>query len=136
MTNIDRLRKAYQAWHDSRGTDTAAWLDLLGDDVALQSLGGGHADMAFTAPKRGKDQARDYLAGLARDWEMQFFHADEYIGHGDRVVMVGRCAWKHRHTGKVAESPIAHVWRFADGKATDFYEFFDTARAFAAARGD
>lgn len=40
-------------------------------------------------------------------------------------------AFRHRKTGKVAESPKADVFRFRDGLIVEFAEFFDTARALA-----
>ena len=46
---------------------------------------------------------------------------------GDRVVMLGRCSWRFKRTGKVVSTPKADSWRFADGKAVEFYEYFDTA---------
>jgi ketosteroid isomerase-like protein len=33
----------------------------------------------------------------------------------------------------VADSPKIDIWRFRDGKAVAFEEFYDTARVFAAA---
>ena len=37
-----------------------------------------------------------------------------------------------RASGKVVTTPKADVWRFANGKAVEFYEFFDTAQVVAA----
>ncbi|MGL4462541.1 MAG: nuclear transport factor 2 family protein [Planctomycetia bacterium] len=45
-------------------------------------------------------------------------------------------AYRHRETGKIAESPKADVVRFRDGQIVEFFEFFDTARALAATRPD
>lgn len=136
MTNVDRLRRAYQRWHDSRGADPAGWLALVGEDTAAASLADGAPGMEFTAARRGPGEFKEYFAGLARDWEMLSFVADEFIAEGDRVAVFGRCAWRHRRTGKDVESPFAHFWRFRDGTVTECFEFFDTAKTFAAARPD
>jgi ketosteroid isomerase-like protein len=136
MTNVDRLRQAYQAWHDSRGADRAAWLGLLADDAAVRSLADGAPGMEFAGPRRGRAAVEKYLSEITRDWEMLFFAMDEFIVDGDRVVAVGRCGWRHKGTGKAVESPAVHLWRFRDGRATELVEFYDTAKASAAARPD
>jgi ketosteroid isomerase-like protein len=135
-SNVDKLRRAYREWHDTRGASVPVWLELLADDVTLGSLAAGAAGLEFSAPRRGRADAERYFADIARDWEMLSFTADEFIAEGDRVVMVGRCAWRHRKTGKAAASPTVHLWRFRDGKATEFVEFYDTAKALEAARPD
>jgi ketosteroid isomerase-like protein len=104
--------------------------------VAVRSLADGDAAMKFSAPRNGRAEMQHYFADLAEQWEMLEFHADEIICEGDRVVMLGRCAWRCRATGKVAQSPVAQFWRFRDGLAVEFFDFYDTARAFAAAAPD
>ncbi|MDR3636997.1 MAG: nuclear transport factor 2 family protein [Isosphaeraceae bacterium] len=136
MTNVDKLRRAYQMWFETRGKSTAVWLEMLAPDVVLQSLASGDPAMKFSATRRGRIEAEQYFAELAEQWEMLEFHAEEFIAERDRVVMLGRCAWRFRATGKTVESPIAHIWRFHNGQAIEFFEFYDTARAFAAAVPD
>ena len=65
-----------------------------------------------------------------------FVTPTEFIADGDRVVVLSTCAFRHRGSGKVAESPKADVYRFRDGQIVEFFEFFDTAAAFAATRSD
>jgi ketosteroid isomerase-like protein len=136
VTDVDRLKAAYRAWHDSRGTDTAAWMDLLADDFDLRSIADGAAGMEFSAARRGRSAVGQYFADLAADWEMLHYSADEFVGGDDRVVVIGRCGWRHRRTGKAAESPFVGLWRFRGGKAVEYFDFYDTAKAFAAARPD
>jgi ketosteroid isomerase-like protein len=132
--NVEKLRHAYQAWHDSRGTSVPAWMDLIADDLDMRSIADGAPGMEFSAPRRGRAEVEHYFAGLARDWEMIFYSADEFIAEGDRVVVLGRCRYRFKATGKEVESPIVNVWRFRDGKAVEFFETYDTARALAATR--
>lgn len=136
MTNVDRLKAAFRAWHDSRGADTGVWLDLVADDFVLRSAGDGRPGMEFSATRTGRGSVPDYFAGLAADWEMIHYSADEFVADGDRVVVIGRCGWRHRRTGKPVESPVVSLWRFRGGKATEVFEMYDTAGAFAAARPD
>jgi ketosteroid isomerase-like protein len=136
MSNVDRLKVAYQAWNDSRGLDRAAWLSLFADDIHFRSMADGASGLEFTTARKGTASAKEYFDALAKDWEMVYFTADDFISEGDRVVMTGRCSWRHKGTGKTAESPALHVWRFRDGKAIELFEAFDTARAFAATLPD
>ena len=60
------------------------------------------------------------------------YKVDQFVAQKDRVVMLGHCAWRNKHTGKVVQTPKADSWRFANGKAVEFYEYFDTAQVHAA----
>jgi hypothetical protein len=134
--NAAKLRHAYRQWHDTRGGSAQVWLDLMADDVRMRSITDGASGMEFTRANAGKAAAAGYFAGLAADWEMIHFNADEFIAQGDRVVVLSLVAFRYRKTGKVAESPKADVFRFRDGKIIEFFEFFDTAGALAATRPD
>jgi hypothetical protein len=62
------------------------------------------------------------------DWQTK-----EFIAQGDRVVVLVNCTWKFKKTGQVVSTPKADVWRMKDGKAVEFYEYYDTAQVHAAA---
>ena len=64
MTNVDKLRHAYQTWFDTRGTSPDVWLDVLAPDVVLRSLAGGHAAMKFSTTRHGLAEAKDYFNEL------------------------------------------------------------------------
>lgn len=136
MTNVDKLRHAYARWHDSRGQDETVWLDLTADDFKLRSLGDGRPGVEFTKKRSGREELKQYLAGLKADWEMIYYRNDEFIEHGDRIVAVGECSWTSKHTGKTVVSPTVGLWRFRDGMVIEYFEFFDTAAAMAAAKKD
>lgn len=136
MGDVEKLRQAYRNWNDTRGGSVAEWLSLLADDVVIRSLAGGAPGMDFSATRRGLVEAERYFAGITADWEMIYVTADEFIAAGDRVAVLGRVAWKNRRTGRTAESPTAHFWRFRDGKVVEYNEFYDTAAGLAAARPD
>ena len=131
--NVSRLRHAYKLWGDTRGDSVQLWLDMMSDDVQMKSLADGGSGMEFTRSHEGKQQAISYFRELNDSWEMLFFHADEFIAEGDRVVMLGRCGFRSKTTGKSAESPKVDVFRFKDGQIIEYQEFYDTAKAFAAA---
>jgi ketosteroid isomerase-like protein len=133
--NVEMLRTLYARWHDSRGADVASWLECMADTVDWRSLAEGAAGMEFTQRAVGKDDVRGYFELLGRDWEMQSYTVDHFVAQGDRVVMLGRCAWKHRATGKFVDTPKADAITLADGKIVGFMEYYDTAQALAATVG-
>jgi ketosteroid isomerase-like protein len=132
--NVAVLKKAYERWADRKGEDCGCWTAIMADDASLESLADGAPEMAFTARRRGKDQILAYLEELTREWQMLSYEISEYIAQGDRVVAVGRCAWRNKNTGKVADTPKVDLWRLRDGQVVEFAEFYDTAQVFSAAR--
>lgn len=132
-SNVERLRKAYAAWHNTKG-DAGVWLDLIGDPMTFGSLGAGASGIEFSRSRVTRDEVLNYFNELAEDWSMVYYRIDEFIAQGERVVALGECCWTHRKTGKVVKSPKADFWRFEGGKAVDFYEFYDTLQAASATR--
>ena len=132
--NVAVLRRAYELWRTNQGRAFDSWMDLMAEDVDWGSLADGAPGMTFTAHRRSKAELRRYFEGLAQDWEMIDYAADQFIAQGEHVVMRGRCSWRHRRTGKEIHSPKADFFRMKNGKVVEFYEFYDTAGALAATR--
>lgn len=130
---IAKLKAAYKQWHDTRGKSAAAWMELMDDQVEMRSVADGAPGMEFSAKRKGKHTLAGYFAALDADWEMIHYTPEHFIVEGDNVAVFGKCAFRHRKTGRVAETDVANRWRFADDRAVEFYEIYDTAKAFAAA---
>ena len=129
--NVATLRKAYAAWHDTKG-DAEVWYGILADEISFGSLADGKPGMEFTKPCASKAEVVGYFEGLARDWSMEFYHINEYVAQGGRVVALGEISFTNRKTGKKMTIPKVDVWMFQDGKATQFMEHYDTYTALAA----
>jgi ketosteroid isomerase-like protein len=108
----------------------------MSDDVEMGSLADGKPGMEFSKAVTGKQAAVRYFAELRDAWQMVHFTVDQFIAQGDQVVMRGRCKFKSRLTGKTAESPKADFLRFRNGLIVEYFEFYDTAKAYAAATPD
>src|SRR5262249_31661278 len=117
-----------------KGQNTEAWVALLADDMRANLLGGAAASPEPPEPGVGKAQFRDYLSAVGQNWEMLDYELAETIAQGERIVAVIRSSWRSRTTGRAVDVAMVNVWRFRDGKAVEFSEFYDTARALAAAR--
>ena len=131
--NVEILKDAYARWHDSKGGSVDHWMSLVSDDIQFGSLAQGAPDMTFARAYDNREALRGYFDGLLSEWDMIHYTVDEFVADGDAVFMRGSTAWRNKKTGKVAETPKIDFWRFRDGKAVEYYEYYDTARVFAAA---
>ncbi|WP_162560790.1 nuclear transport factor 2 family protein [Methylobacterium durans] len=133
---VTLLKSAYARWSESKGQDVQCWMDLLAEDATLTSLSAGSAELAFTAPRGTRNEILGYLEGLRAEWEMLAHDMKDFVAQGDQVVVIGHVAWRNKATGKVASTRKVDLWRFSHGRAVAFEEFYDTARAHAAATPD
>ena len=132
--NVQILKEAYRRWHDSKGASVDCWFDsVVAKNISFGSVPRGAAPLNFATQYNNDVELRAYFDGLLSEWNMKHYTVDEYVAQGDVVVARGSCAWTHKKTGKLAETPKIDYWRFKDGKAVEFYEYFDTAAAAAAA---
>ena len=135
--NVAALERLYRKWSDSKGGVADEVLDLLDDRVEMRSILAPELPSELAGSHVSKQQAADYFAALSREWEMIYFDVYQFIAdgeHGEDVVMIGRCAWRHRETGAEVDTPKVDIWHFEYGRATRFMELFDSL-AFARAVG-
>lgn len=125
-TPAQRLREAYALWAASKGATSGQWLELLGDEIEMRTVLSSDLPDDLAASRYTRQGAMEYFQTLGRDWEMVEFQVSRLVDGGDDVVMVGRCSWRNRATGKLVETPKVDVWRFAKGKAVSFLEMFDS----------
>ena len=132
--NVAALDHAYARWRDTKGGSADEVLALFDDQVEMRSVLTDEMPSELAGSHISKQQAAQYFAALARDWEMIYWDVYQIIADGDDVVMVGRCAWRSRATGAEVDTPKVDIWHFENGKATRFMELFDSL-AFARAVG-
>jgi ketosteroid isomerase-like protein len=132
--NTALLREAYALWHDSKGGSVDHWLAIVSENISFGTLAGGASAMLpFATYYDNRAALSGYFELLRRDWEMIYFNAQEFVAQGEAVVMRGSTAWRNRNTGKIFATPKLDFWRFRNGKAIEFFEYFDTAGAIQAA---
>jgi ketosteroid isomerase-like protein len=131
--NVAILKDAYRQWHESKGGSVEQLLSICDPGIRWGSVPRGAAPLAFATQYESRDALQTYFGGLLSEWQMIRYTIDEYIAQGDAVFARGSCAWTNKKTGKVADTPKVDFWRFRDGKAVEFYEYFDTAHVAAAA---
>jgi uncharacterized protein len=131
--NVAILREAYRLWHETKGGSVEHFMSIIDPNVRFGSIARGAAPLTFATEYDNRATLKGYFEGLLANWTMVNYVVDEFIAQGDAVVMRGSCAWTNKETGKTAETPKVDFWRFRNGKAIEFYEYFDTAQVAAAA---
>lgn len=126
--NKSILERAYKRWDETKGESLEELIAIFSEDVKFGSLAEGAEPATFTKLAVGKDQMRGYFDGLLASWSMDYYRIDHMIAEGDRVAAIGSTCWTCKHTDKKVDTPKVDVWTFKDGKAVEFYEYFDTAR--------
>ena len=127
-SNVAILKDAYRRWSESRGGSVDHWMSICADGIAFGTLAEREPAVPYMTVYERRDDLRGYFDGLARDWDMVEFVPEHFIAQGDRVVMLGRCSWRAKNTGKVVSTPKADSFRMKDGKIVEYYEYFDTAQ--------
>ncbi|MBY0531016.1 MAG: nuclear transport factor 2 family protein [Xanthobacteraceae bacterium] len=133
--NVAILKEAFRLWHESKGESVAHWESIWDDSIVFGSIGQSVAQTPYMTMHEGRESIAEYFRGLARDWSMIEFRTEEFIAQGDRVVMLGRCSWTAKKSGKQVWTPIACSFRMKNGKVTEYYEYFDTAQMRDALQG-
>jgi ketosteroid isomerase-like protein len=126
--NVEILKLAYSRWSDSRGKDVDAWMSICADGIAFGTIAQREQAVPYMAAYSQRDQLRQYFDGINRDWEMIEYVPEHFVAQGDRVVMLGRCAWRAKANGQVVSTPKADSFRLRDGKIVEYFEYFDTAQ--------
>lgn len=134
MTRLQKLERAYKAWHECKGRDPTCWTDIFADSVSIRSLANDAPALAFAEERKSKAEAAAYFTSLAAHWSMLHWTPHTFVAEGDKIAVFATCAWTNKQTGKSVETPIAHLWRFEGDKVASVIEIFDSARVLAAAK--
>ena len=81
----------------------------------------------------GEGTCSEVLASVRSEQVLIHFTVGEFVAQGDIVVVRSSMAWRNKRTGREVDTPKVDFWRFRDGKATEVYEYYDTAQVIAAA---
>jgi ketosteroid isomerase-like protein len=131
--NVKKLKKLYGQWHRTKGGSAKTIVDILAPNVLWGSLGAGTGPVAFTKTRMSREEVGQYFQELKSAFKMNHYDVQEYIAAGPFVLVLAEVSFTNKKTGKTFVSPKADLWRFAHGKATEFYEYYDTAKVVAAA---
>ena len=94
-----RLAAAYEAWHASRGRTPERFFELYAEDIELHSiLEASLLDERRAGRSSASRAALAYFTAIAEAWEMIEASTEAIVARGDKVVWIGRAAWRNLRT--------------------------------------
>lgn len=119
--NVSLVRQGYEAF--GKG-DIQRLLGLFSPDIdwELPEVEG----ISFTGKRHGIDQVADFFRQLGEQQDARAFVTGEFIGQGDKVVVLGHGAWTVKATGHEYSDEFCHVFTVRDDKVVGFKEYSDT----------
>jgi ketosteroid isomerase-like protein len=121
--NVDALRPIYEEW--GRGNFTPRF-DVYHPEMEwgwspeFPGLAGVYSD-----PAERNKRLHEWLS----PWEHWTCEAEEYIAHGDYVVVIARYRGRGKGSGLEVDVRGAHVWKLRDGAVVRLEVFADPVRA-------
>jgi ketosteroid isomerase-like protein len=85
--------------------------------------------------KGPKEVQSKFFGGLAGTQQDQKLTIEDFVAQDDAVATFGRYSATVKATGKKFDSPVAHLFRFRNGKVVKFVNIGDTAAAVEAYSG-
>ncbi len=129
MSNIDTVKEMYAAF--SRG-DVAGIMAHVADDVLWEAEG--PAELKFTGIRRGKNDTLGFFTAIGDEHQSPVLNMTEFLSSGDSVAAFGRYACTLTRSGKWVDTPIAHLFKFKNGKVVQYTNLFNTAAFVEASR--
>jgi ketosteroid isomerase-like protein len=112
--------------------DIATIMANVADDVSWEAEG--PAEMVFTGIRHGKTETRGFFQGLASEHANPNLQMTEFVSSDDSVATFGRYQATLKKTGRRVDSPVAHLFKFRNGKVVRYVNLIDTAAFVEAAR--
>ena len=126
---IQTVKDAYAAF--GRG-DVATILSMLAPDVSWELEG--PAEISFAGIRKGPEAVKGFFQALANDQADPKLEITEYFSSADGVATFGRYKCMLKKNGKHVDSPVAHLFKFRDGKIVRFVDHVNTAAYLEAAQ--
>ena len=123
MDTTSLLQAIYKAFREKRLADA---ISHLADDFRLvvhlpeDALPGGERP-------RSKAESALLFQGFLNDYDFLAYDHGPIIVTGDRATAQPHIRYRHKKTGKVLETKLAHTWCVRDGKAVGLEEHYDVA---------
>jgi uncharacterized protein len=122
MSNEQTVKEMYAAF--GRG-DIAAILSHVAKDADWEAEG--PAEMVFTGIRHGVEEIKGFFAGIAQEHADPNLEMTEFVSAGDSVAVFGRYQATLKRSGVRVDTPLAHLWKFRDGKVVHYVNLTNTA---------
>ena len=120
--NIELIRQGYAAFAEG---DIQRLLGMYSENIriVLPAVEG----VPHRGTHRGRNQVAEFFDSLAEAQEMLEFTQDHFVAQDDSVVVTGWMKGRARTTGRIFETPYAHVFTVTGGEVQQLVEYVDTA---------
>jgi uncharacterized protein len=126
---VSKIKEIYSAF--GRG-DIAAILGSVTDDVSWEFEA--PAEISWGGNRRGPAEAAGFFSGIAAEHIDPVLKMTEFFATDDAVAAFGRYDATLRATGVRVSTPVAHYFKFRDGKIARYINIINTAAFVEAAR--
>jgi ketosteroid isomerase-like protein len=128
---INKIKAIYAAF--GRG-DIATILASLTDDVSWEFEA--PAELSWSGIRRTPQEAAGFFAGIAAEHVNPNLEMSEFFASNDSVAAFGRYQATVKATGIRVDTPVAHYFRFRDGKIARYINIINSAAFLEANRAD
>jgi len=119
---IQTVKDAYAAF--GRG-DVATILSMLAPDVSWELEA--PAEISFAGIRKGPEAVKGFFQAIANDHGDLKLEINEWLSSADAVATFGRYKCTIKKTSKYVDAPVAHLFKFRDGRIVRFVDYTDTA---------
>lgn len=84
-------------------------------------------EISFSGTRRGVSEVRGFFDAIAKDYSKPKLEMADFVASADAVAAFGRYSATVRATGRQVKSPVAHFFKFKEGKVVRFANFLNTA---------
>ena|ERR1051325_641886 len=130
--NEQIVRELYAAYLRA---DLATVLETCSEDTEWLAIGPPD-QLPYAGTHRGREQVASYFAILDDKEESNHLVPQEFIAAADKVIVFGNYSARVNANGRRFQTDFVHVFTLREGKITNFRDYYDTAAAVAAYRGD
>ena len=85
------------------------------------------AEISFAGIRKGPEAVKSFFQAIATDHADPKLEIAEYFSSADSVATFGRYKCTLKKTGKRVDTPVAHLFKFRDGKIVRFVDHLNTA---------
>jgi len=119
---VERIKQIYAAF--GRG-DINTILENLTDDVSWEFEA--PQELSWSGIRHSPQEAAGFFSGLAAEHENPVLQMAEFLSGADAVAAFGRYQATVKTTGVRVDTPVAHYFKFRDGKIARYINIINSA---------
>jgi ketosteroid isomerase-like protein len=126
---VSKVKELYAAF--GRG-DAEFILSNITDDCSWEFEA--PAVLSWAGIRRGPKEAAGFFAGIAAEHADPVLNVTTYLSSGDEVATFGRYDATVKATGVRVSTPLAHYFKFRDGKVSRYVNYINSGAFVEAAQ--